>query len=134
MREIERECFEHGVGWNIKEFKENLQTAQVWVAEVKGKIAGFLVAWVERGKPHIGSIDVTRTLRGRGIATALIGACEEYFAALGYQAIDLLVHTDNPAQTLYFQHGFRVVRFYRNCQYGSKRKNMLQMQKSITKA
>lgn len=131
LREIERECFEHGVGWNLKEFKENLPTTQVWVAEAAGSIAGFLLATIDRKVPNIESIDVAKNFRSHGIGAALIAACEEYYRALGYERITLLVHTDNPAQMLYFKQGFRVVRFYRDCEYGSKRKNMLLMQKVI---
>jgi len=131
LREIERECFEFGVAWNLVEFKENLPKAQVWVAETDDDVIGFLVAWVDRKVPHIASIDVASKRRGKGVASALVAECERHFVELGYDSITLLVHTDNPAQTLYFKLGYRAVKFYQNCEYGSMRKNMLKMQKAL---
>lgn len=133
LREIERACFEFGVAWNLKQFKENIPTSQVWVCEARHTIVGFLVAWMDRGVPHIGSVDVASDCRGRGIASALIAECDKYYQQLGYERVTLLVHTENPAQTLYFKLGFRALKLYPNCEYGSKRKNMLLMQKAIPK-
>jgi ribosomal protein S18 acetylase RimI-like enzyme len=131
LREIERECFEFGVAWNLTEFKENLPKAQIWIAETRDEPIGFLVSWVERKVPHIASIDVAGKYRGHGVASSLVAECERHFTELGYENITLLVHTDNPAQTLYFKLGYRAVKFYQNCEYGSQRKNMLKMQKAL---
>lgn len=130
LRVIEKECFEFGVAWNLNQFKENLPKTVVWVCETKKEIVGFLVSWIERKAPYIASVEVTAGARGMGVASELISACEQYYKDLGYGTISLLVHTDNPAQRLYFSRGYRAVKLYPNCEYGSIRKNMLKMQKS----
>lgn len=112
LYEVEKECFSKEFRWAEPIFRKELSLAlpknNVWVCEVDGKIAGFLLAAEERGRGHIETVNIGKKYRRQGLATKLIAACEKEFKRRGYKEMKLEVHTDNPAQVLYFHLGYRI--------------------------
>ena len=80
---------------------------------------GFIIAFVDEGSPWIWTVMVQRWHRKEGIATRLITKVEEHYKNLGYSHICLYVSDDNPAQKLYFDLGYRVIRVVKGV-YGDK--------------
>lgn len=123
LYEIERECFAPAFRWSEKLFKQEMLAARslnlVWVAYIGTRIAGFLIAANEGSKINIETCNVSRLHRRKGVATRLIAACEKTVKERGHKDMKLEVYTENPAQILYFQLGYRVCGFKRNY-YGMK--------------
>jgi ribosomal protein S18 acetylase RimI-like enzyme len=115
---IECECFEPELRWHEPEFSREMTFARklnlAWVAYIGSRIAGFLVAAVKGRKINIETCNVSRAHRRKGAATKLIAACEKAVKQRGYEDMRLEVYTENPAQILYFQLGYRVCGFVKN--------------------
>ncbi len=130
---IERECFTKEFRWSQAIYDKALLSASkknnVWVAEETGRIMGFLLADKEFGKGYIDTVDVSPKARGRGVATKLIGMYETAAKKRGLTEIKLEVSTENPAQVLYFNLGYRVTAFRRH--YYKLHKHALTMGKKI---
>jgi ribosomal protein S18 acetylase RimI-like enzyme len=118
LYEIEKECFAKEFRWAEPIFKRALLSARkqnfVWVAFIGTRIAGFLLAGDENGKASIETCNVARAHRRKGVASKLIAACERDLKKRGYNEIKLEVWTENPAQLLYFELGYRACGFKRN--------------------
>lgn len=63
--------------------------------------------------PLLRSIAVVKSWRSHGIGSRLLAEIEGYYSARGCRSIILHCKTDNPAQTLYFKHGYRVTHVLR---------------------
>jgi ribosomal protein S18 acetylase RimI-like enzyme len=124
LYEIETECFPPEFRWAEPVFKQEVLAARqqrlVWVAYIGSKIAGFLVAGQEGNKLSMETCNVSRFHRRKGIASKLIAAYEKAAKQRGVKEVKLEVFTENPAQILYFELGYRVSGFKRNY-YGLKR-------------
>jgi ribosomal-protein-alanine N-acetyltransferase len=118
LYEIEKECFSKEFRWAEPIFKQEMQAARklnlVWVAYIGDRIAGFLIAAVENGKINIETCNVSRLHRRKGVASRLIAVCEKASKQRGYKDMKLEVWTENPAQVLYFELGYRACGFKRN--------------------
>lgn len=82
----------------------------VWSSTGYDLAAFAMVVSEFSGGPYIWSIATKKDLRGRGFATGLLKEIITFYTEKHEELIDLTVSTDNPAQKLYFDHGFRVVR------------------------
>lgn len=134
LYEIERDCFTKEFRWAEPVFKKEMVEARekhlVWVATIGTRIAGFLIAGeVTGGGINIETCNVSHVHRRKGIASKLILECEKAVKQRGCGEMRLEVHTENPAQVLYFQLGYRVCGFKRNY-YGSK-KHAISMLKTV---
>jgi len=123
LYEIEKECFSKEFRWAEPIFQQEMLAARklnlVWTAYIGTRIAGFLIAAVEGRKISIETANVARVHRRKGIASRLIDACERAVKQRGYKDMKLEVYTENPAQVLYFELGYRVSGYKRNY-YGMK--------------
>lgn len=81
-----------------------------------GRIIGYALVnrdWADDPKSLLRSIAVVKAWRSHGIASRLLAEIEIYYKALGSRALILHCKVDNPAQTLYFRHGYRVTHVLR---------------------
>lgn len=77
------------------------------VAEVEGRVIGYVMAWKVAEQLHILNIAVDPDLRRAGIATLLLHACAREAIVLGLREITLEVRRSNtPAVRFYERHGF----------------------------
>ena len=134
LYEIECECFGEEFRWRQPAFKQAMVAARkkhlVWLACIGDRIAGYLIAEDISGDIAVDTCAVSRVHRRKGIATRLMAACESAAKRRGYKQMRLEVFTENPAQILYFQIGYRVCGFKRN--YYSLRKHAVSMVKVLS--
>lgn len=91
-----------------------LDTEGIFVADLWGKMAGFIACFVEKMPSTVfGEITGIGTLpsrRRKGIATALIQRAAEYFLAAGVEEVYCEVYEENiPSQMLILAYGFKEV-------------------------
>jgi len=104
------------------ELLEHVHSGSLWVAEVDGVVAGFLLS-IFRDGPYVYNVAVLPQFRGKGVATKLFEAFE--LENIEYGFYYLYVDLQNPAQKLYFDLGYRVVNIKKDF-YGAS-KNALVM-------
>jgi ribosomal-protein-alanine N-acetyltransferase len=128
---IEKACFSREFRWDKKDFIREIGESDVWIADLDGTIVGFLMGEIEDNMGHIATIDVDAEYRGRGIATTLTQHAEAAYRGCGYRKMMLEVQVDNPAQTLYFRLGYRVVGVKKS--YYADGSNAITMEKKLKK-
>lgn len=89
--------------------RKQLETEVSWVYIKDSRVAGLLLSTVSKGQPYIWEIATAFAYRGGGVASSLMQEFEKHYKELGYQRPWLNVKVENPAQTLYFKQGYRVV-------------------------
>lgn len=133
LYEIECECFPPDMRWTEVVFRQEMWAARksrlIWLAYIGDRIAGFLLAADEGSALSIETCNVSKVHRRKGVATKLIAACEAAAARRKFKGMKLEVFTDNPAQILYFQLGYRVSGFKRN--YYGMTKHAVSMSKKL---
>lgn len=88
----------------------NSPKAKTWVAvDYDGDTVGFIIGTIKHGMPYIYNVAVLSESQGKGIGKSLIATFETHFynPKASYVAW-LQVNTNNPAQKLYFDLGYRV--------------------------
>lgn len=93
---------------------EQIHKSITWIATEGDIVVGFLVSTYKQA-PYIYNVSVLPEYRNKGIATALFNKCHEFYSQ--QKDIYLYVDTNNPAQKLYFDLGYRVIDLKR-CFYG----------------
>ena len=81
-------------------------------------IYGFAIT-VLQPHPHLWSMAVDPYFRGLGKGGDLLREITQHYRGLNQDRITLNCRTDNPAQKLYFDQGYRAIRVTRNY-YGDK--------------
>lgn len=84
-------------------------TGEVFIRELDNQVVGYAICNRNFGNPYLWSIAVKKEYRGCGVASLLLEEIISFYKKTDYW-IALSVHTDNPAQKLYFDHGFRVIK------------------------
>lgn len=87
----------------------------VFVAEDRNGVIGFARAYVMENPPvvletafgYLADLCVDATARGRGIGTALVAACHDWFRARGLRHVEVNVSVRNPeARRFYERQGY----------------------------
>ena len=120
LAELNGLCFEGLQRPPYPDFRHMLSISEVWLAKTdmahidqggavvpSGKILGFIIVNRETGA-YLWSIGVDPGYQRQGIAGNLMREAHLWLKAKGEKEIRLHVHTDNPAQTLYYDYGYRV--------------------------
>jgi ribosomal-protein-alanine N-acetyltransferase len=108
---IDQACYPRGIAYSkitLRWFL-GLAGAECLVAEIAGKICGFILA--ERHPPlaHIITIDVIEAERRNGVGSALLNAIETHLAQHSVRIVVLETATNNePAVAFWKKHGYRV--------------------------
>jgi tRNA threonylcarbamoyl adenosine modification protein YeaZ/ribosomal-protein-alanine acetyltransferase len=117
--EIERQVFTDP--WPESFFASELRTARMHarVAECRGRMVGYSMAWLGQGVGHLGNLAVVPDQRRRGVATRLLADLFGRARELAINSLTLEVRVANfEAQWLYRRHGFRLAglrrRYYRD--------------------
>jgi len=108
---IDQACYPPGIAYskNTLRWFLNLPGAKCLVAEISGKIAGFILAEEHPPLAHIITIDVVEPERRSGIGSDLLLAIEEDLALQGVRTIVLETAIDNePAVAFWQKHGYRI--------------------------
>jgi [ribosomal protein S18]-alanine N-acetyltransferase len=100
-------------------FAYHVKNNLVYVAEVDGNIAGYILALIKRANAKIYSIGVSKLYRGRQIALKLLETVMNELISMDFKQTLLEVRTDNEvAISLYKNFGFSIKKtakaFYRD--------------------
>lgn len=98
--------------WTESTFRGLLRRrdSDLFVADIKGEIAGYAVFWAVMDQGELGNVAVDESHRGRGIGTKLIQAVLDRAGERGVREIFLEVRKSNTkAQELYKTFGFSEV-------------------------
>jgi [ribosomal protein S18]-alanine N-acetyltransferase len=113
LHEIDSICFPAHISFSRAEllFYLNHPKSITRVAVEPGRILGFVLARIERGKKaHLITLDVIPEARKRKIGTRLMNEIQRELKEAGMQAIILEVSVDNiPAQKLYAGLNYRFI-------------------------
>ncbi len=107
--EVEKNCFEHY--WSKVEFEKEMKNdvARYLVAEVDGKVVGYVGIWFVAGEGHITNVAVHSDYRGQKIGDILIKHLVKMCEENNIFAITLEVRVSNiVAQNLYKKYGFKL--------------------------
>lgn len=113
--EIECACFPHGQRFSKATMKQYLRSHTVLLAWLTGPslsdtvIVGTLLLKVNKTYSYVSSVSVLKEYRGQGFASALLKQAERECKE-DLRKVRLHVRVDNPAQKLYFDLGYRVVK------------------------
>jgi len=90
---------------------KEIESGKCWVAEENGTVIGFIIGKLKNQLPYINNVAVDKAHRSKGIATKLIKQFESAYELVQKpenKFLWLQVETNNPAQKLYFDLGYRV--------------------------
>lgn len=111
---IDQLCFDAGISYTRRElaFYIGLKRAVTLVAEIGGKIAGFVVAHRDRrGQGHIITVDVLPAARRSGLGSRLMADAEARLRADGCSVVFLETAVDNAAAIAFYKRrGYTLVR------------------------
>ena len=107
--EVEKNCFEHY--WSKGEFEKEMKNdvARYLVADIDGKIVGYVGIWFVAGEGHIKNVAVHSDYRGQKIGDILIKHLVKICKDNNIFAMTLEVRVSNiVAQNLYKKYGFKL--------------------------
>jgi ribosomal-protein-alanine N-acetyltransferase len=95
--EIERSSFNHYDAYSLADFERwyHYNPDLCIVAEVNGRIAGYVISRILPGIGDLASLAINPAYRRRGIGTALLDAIERRVKAYGVNEINLEVRKTN---------------------------------------
>lgn len=94
-------------------FRQNYSGGTVFTQEWYRGIVSFAIVTMRSGRPYLWTIATSPHARGKGFGQSLLREVSRWAKSMTYASIELTVKTDNPAQKLYFDEGYRVVSFLR---------------------
>ncbi|HEV8524205.1 MAG TPA: N-acetyltransferase [Terriglobales bacterium] len=110
---IDQECFPPGISYSCGELERYVQHKRSFtlLAEVDGRIAGFIVAARERKDVgHIITLDISAQFRRSGLGSKLMAAAEERLRAAGCTFVFLETAVDNTAAIAFYKRlGYSVI-------------------------
>lgn len=109
VHKVEVNCFEDP--WSKKSLMDELKNdrALYLVAELEGKIVGYVGIWLILDEGHITNVAVHSDYRGRKIGDKLVSSLVEACKESGIVSMTLEVRRSNEvAQNLYKKYGFKM--------------------------
>ena len=103
--EIERSSFNHYDAYSLSDFERwyHYNPDLCIVAEVEGRIAGYVITRILDGIGDLASLAINPVYRRNGIGTALLDAIERRVKAYGVNEIDLEVRKTNLSGLAFWQ-------------------------------
>ncbi len=111
LYQLDQSCFPPGIAYSktMLRYFIKLPSADCIVAEIDGKIAGFILTEENPPLAHVITLDVGSGHRRHGIGAALIEESERDLAARGVRHILLETAVDNQAAIAFWQsRGYRI--------------------------
>ena len=107
---IEEKSFPKPWGKNAFMFELVKSYSRFFVAEIEGRVVGYIVCWIFGDELYIANVAVELCQRGRGIGEALVLKAIECAKESGCKCVTLEVRKTNiSALRLYKKLGFKVV-------------------------
>lgn len=105
VHELNYECYDAPV--NEPDLDEALEEGTTWIYTEHGKVYGVIVTTIDASRPYIFSITVHKDMQGKGVGKKLLLTAERFYRKQRFAYIWLHVATNNAAQKLYFDVGYR---------------------------
>lgn len=109
VQDISDESFEGVERADQDTFRFQYDNSEVFLHSKYGEIDAYAIVNGRESEPYLWSIATRKEFRGLGIASRLLKEIIEWYRGKATQ-IELTTNVNNPAQKLYFDHGFRVIR------------------------
>lgn len=109
--DINDQCFFGSERPSGDELRAMLSISDLWVARKDSTIMGFAIVTGENVKQpgvYLWHFGVRPAFHGRGLGSEILRELHAHYKATGSPAISLHVNANNPAQKMYFNHGYRV--------------------------
>lgn len=132
---LDQKCFEPGIAYSAGELRRflRLPSVQTLVAELKGRVAGFITGYLRGGVARIVTVDVDPDCRRQGLGKRLM---EEWISRLlraGAREVRLEVDVGNDGAIAFYRNlGFRKLRRLENY-YGPGR-DAFEMRRAVAPA
>ena len=127
---VEHLCFDDP--WTeemLRQQLENTKIATYIVAELEGRVVGYIGFWAFSNECQINNVAVSPALQGQHIGTLLLETAIDATRAVGIRYWTLEVRAGNePAKALYRKHGYEETGLRRNY-YTAPREDALLMTK-----
>ena len=84
----------------VADFEAQIKAGDLYLMEVEGEVAGFIVVYPRRDHVHVENVAVLPARQGEGVGRALMQFAEEEAKRLACSAIELYTHikmTENQA-------------------------------------
>nr|WP_281495972.1 GNAT family N-acetyltransferase [Marivita sp. S6314] len=92
----------------VADFEAHVARSEVWVAEIAGALAGYVVCFPKGPDMFLENVAVHTAFSGAGIGRALIGQCEALARSLGLSQVTLYTNVKMTANlSLYPYLGYR---------------------------
>lgn len=111
LYKLDQSCFAAGISYSKTTLRYflTLPSADCTIAELDGRIAGFVLSEENPPLAHIITLDVNAKHRRQGIATMLVETQETNLASRGVRSILLETAIDNePAVAFWKTRGYRI--------------------------
>ena len=109
---IDQACFPRGIAYSKASlcWFLSLSGSICLVSELRGVLAGFVIARAQAARAHLITLDVLAPYRRRCIGSVLLHAVESDLAAQHVRVVELETATDNHAAVAFWQkHGYRTL-------------------------
>ena len=109
VEEIEKEAFKNPYPTELILGIWSMYPNCFYVAEIDGKVVGYILGSMDWGNGHIVSLAVKKEYRGLGIGTALLKTLEDYYfniANCNYIVLEVRV-SNTAARKFYYRMGYR---------------------------
>src|SRR5947209_7753233 len=106
---LDQLCFSPGIAYSkmMLRYFLNLPSADCLMAEIDGKVAGFLLAEENAPLAHIITLDVGAAYRKKGVVSALVAEMERHLIYRKVKTVLLETSVENEAGIAFWQrHGY----------------------------
>lgn len=92
----------------VADFEGQIRAGHVWVADLQGTLAGYIVCYPRQDSQFLENIAVHPDLSGRGIGRQMVDWCENRAVSMGLRTVTLYTNAKMTANlALYPRLGFR---------------------------
>ncbi len=96
-------------GWNPKVFEKNFNIKETFMILRNDNIVGYYVIKNKSDHYYIDNIQISSTMRGKGIGSKILIIIEKQVIDFGFNIIRLEVFKDNPAKKLYDKFNYKII-------------------------
>jgi len=100
----------HWGGWDPKVFRDSFNNDNIKIVEYGTRRVAFYDLEFKEGHSYINNVQVSRSMRGKGLGTFLMDLIEKESKEHDVGKIRLKVFKDNPARGLYLELGYSQIK------------------------
>ncbi len=97
-------------GWKPSEFRNHFNPKDAKMIIKHKRRIGYYVVKIKKNIHHIDNIQISASMRGKGIGAHVLNRIEKQALKSKRQCIQLTVFKENPARKLYERLGYHIIR------------------------